>query len=69
VFGSSTATSVNGVGTTGTPAVEIKLDTAGDNGGMPRYWRALVHQSGSNPPNSDFLAPCSEITTVRIVQQ
>jgi hypothetical protein len=47
---------------------EINPSGAGDTGSVPHYWRALYHQTGTNPPNADYLAPCTEITTVRIQQ-
>jgi hypothetical protein len=47
--------------------VEIKLDSAGDQT-TARYWRAVFHQAGTNPPNADYTTPCTEITTVRLQQ-
>ncbi len=47
--------------------IEVKLDTYGDVSTV-RYWRALFHQSGDNPPNADSLTDCNEITTVRLQQ-
>ncbi len=47
--------------------VEVKLDTAGDVT-TARYWRAVFHQAGTNPPNADYTTPCTEITTVRLQQ-
>jgi hypothetical protein len=54
------------VGTTSN-TIEVKLDTHGDVSTV-RYWRALFHQSGDNPPNADYLTDCNEITTVRLQQ-
>jgi hypothetical protein len=47
--------------------IEVKLDTVGDATTV-RYWRALFHQAGDNPPNGDLLTSCNEITTVRLQQ-
>jgi hypothetical protein len=47
--------------------VEVKLDTAGSSTTV-RYWRALFHQAGTTPPNADYLAPCTEITSVTLQQ-
>ncbi|PYR50138.1 MAG: hypothetical protein DMF89_10245 [Acidobacteria bacterium] len=47
---------------------EINPSSAGDTGSVPYFWRALYHQSGTNPPNADFLSDCTEISTVRIQQ-
>jgi hypothetical protein len=55
------------VGSTGSPAIEIKLDTAGSSD-TTMWWRALFHQSGSSAPNADFLTPCTETTRVVINQ-
>jgi hypothetical protein len=56
------------VGTTGTPAVEIKLDTNPAQETTARYWRALFHQTGTSAPNADFKTSCTEITTVTLDQ-
>jgi hypothetical protein len=53
---------------TSTLGYEINPSGAGDTGSVPYFWRALYHQTGTNPPNADFLTPCTEITTVRIQQ-
>jgi hypothetical protein len=47
--------------------IEVKLDTAGSSTTV-RYWRALFHQTGTNPPNADYLTPCTEITSVTLQQ-
>jgi hypothetical protein len=63
--GSATSTTV------GTSALgyEIKLDSTGNQDvSTAKYWRALFHQTGTNPPNGDFKTPCNEITTVRFQQ-
>jgi hypothetical protein len=47
--------------------IEVKLDTAGSST-TARYWRALFHQTGTTPPNADYLTPCTEITSVTLQQ-
>jgi hypothetical protein len=56
--------------TVGTSSLGYEINPSGaiDTGLVPHFWRALYHQTGTNPPNADFLTPCSEITTVRIQQ-
>ena len=60
------ATSVS-VGTTTGIAVDPGVAFTG-NSNTVRYWRAVFHQDGTNPPNADFTTPCTEITTVNIQQ-
>jgi hypothetical protein len=63
-FPNATDTSI----TVGTSSLgyEIKLDTTGNQDvTTARFWRAVFHQNGTNPPNADFTTPCNEITTVR----
>jgi hypothetical protein len=55
------------VASTGTPAIEIKRDTAGTTDAT-MWWRAKFHQTGTNPPNADSVTPCTETTRVVIVQ-
>jgi hypothetical protein len=47
--------------------IEVKLDSVGDATTV-RFWRAVFHQAGDNPPNADYVTDCNEITTVRLQQ-
>jgi hypothetical protein len=58
---SGTATFIDGIATAN--GVEVKLDVAGSSD-TTKWWRALFHQTGTNPPNADFLTPCTETTQV-----
>jgi hypothetical protein len=47
--------------------VVVERNIAGDETTV-RFWRAVFHQAGDNPPNADYVTSCNEITTVRLQQ-
>lgn len=64
-FASGDPTQSTLIGTT--DGVEVKLDVAGTLD-QTYWWRALFHQNVPNPPNADYLTPCTETTRVILVQ-